>query len=151
MGVGTYGKDSVVDDCVCLSAAHHEFHDLWPPSVSGSRAGRRECGPCPARCGPGDVVLLDSYYSYIVLTTFANRAGLDNQRIYFTLDPVEAAQTVSGHDLWAVSGRTGQSTTNPSPDEFRRRLMTIGQPLFENAVGRYIVVWRLRAPNKPVS
>jgi mannosyltransferase len=95
---------------------------------------------------PGDVVLLDNYYSYSVFSVFAARAGLDDHRVVMTWSLPEAAGLAPGHDLWAVYGRSGQATKKQSPEEFRRTLGALGEPVVENSVGRYIVLWQFREP-----
>jgi hypothetical protein len=54
-----------------------------------------------------------------------------------------------GHNVWAVYGRTGQGTKALSPEEFRRQLAALGQPLAENPVGRYIVLWQFKGTSDP--
>ena len=103
-----------------------------------------------AAAQPGDVVLLDSYYSYVVFSVFAARLGLDDRGVTFTLTPAEAREKAPGHTLWAVYGRTGQGAKKSTPEEFRQQLDAIGQPLAENPIGRYILLWQIRAPGKPV-
>jgi mannosyltransferase len=104
-----------------------------------------------AAAQPGDVVLLDSYYSYSVLAVFAARAGLDDHRVTLTWNLPEAARLAPGHDLWAVYGRTGQGAKKQSPEEYRNALAALGEPVAQNPVGRYIVLWRFREPIDPVS
>jgi mannosyltransferase len=99
-----------------------------------------------AAAQPGDVVLLDSYYSYSVFTVFAARAGLDDHQVTVTWNLPDAARLAPGHDLWAVYGRTGPATKRQSKDEFRHTLPVQGEQVAENAVGRYIIFWRFRAP-----
>ncbi len=101
-----------------------------------------------AMAQPGDVVLLNSYYAYSVLSVFAARAGLDNRRVLLTWDAADAAQVAPGHDVWAVYGRTGQAARQPAED-YRRSLAGLGRPVVENSVGRYIVLWRFAEPNGP--
>jgi mannosyltransferase len=99
-----------------------------------------------AAAQPGDVVLLDSYYSYSVLAVFAARAGLDDHRVTLTWNLPEAARLAPGHDLWAVYGRTGQAVKKQSPEDYRRSLAALGDPIVENSVGRYIILWQFREP-----
>jgi mannosyltransferase len=98
-----------------------------------------------ATAHPGDVVLADSYYAYSVLNVFAARRGLDKHQINLTWLLPEAAKATPGHDVWVVWGRTGQ-TKKKSPEEYRRSLIALGSPVGVNAIGRYIVMWRYRAP-----
>jgi mannosyltransferase len=102
-----------------------------------------------AAAQPGDVVLLDSYYSYSVLSAFAARAGLADHRVTLTWDLQQAAGLMPGHDLWAVYGRAGQNTKKQSPEDYRRTLAALGEPAEENSVGRYIVLWWFRQPMGP--
>ncbi len=102
-----------------------------------------------AAAQPGDVVLLDSYYSYSVLSAFAVRAGLDEHRIALTWSLQQATGLAPGHDLWAVYGRAGQNIKKQSPEDYRRTLAALGEPVAENSVGRYIVLWRFRQPLGP--
>jgi hypothetical protein len=97
-----------------------------------------------AAARPGDVVLLDSYYSYSVLAAFAARAGLDDHRITLTWQLPVPARLAPGHDLWAVYGRAGQAAKKQSAEAFRRSLAILGQPATETAVGHYIVLWRFK-------
>jgi mannosyltransferase len=99
-----------------------------------------------AAARPGDVVLLDSYYSYSVFIVFAARAGLDDHQVTVTWKLPEAAVLAPGHDLWAVYGRTGPRTKKQSPEEFRHTLPGLGRQVAENSVGRYIIFWQLREP-----
>jgi mannosyltransferase len=97
---------------------------------------------------PGDVVLLNSYYAYTVLSVFAARAGLDEHQVKLTWELPQAAQIAPGRDVWAVYGRTGQAARQPAGD-YERSLSNLGRPVVENSVGRYIVVWRFAEPNGP--
>lgn len=97
---------------------------------------------------PGDVVLLNSYYAYSVLSVFAARAGLDESRVKLTWQLSEAAQTPPGRDVWAVYGRTGQNARQPAGD-YQQSLSTLGHAALEKSVGRYIVLWRFAEPNGP--
>ncbi len=99
-----------------------------------------------AAAQPGDVVLLDNYYSYSVLSAFAAQAGLDDHRIALTWSLPEAARLAPGHDLWAVYGRTGQAVKKQSLEDYRNTIAALGDPVSENSVGRYIVLWRFREP-----
>jgi uncharacterized membrane protein len=93
---------------------------------------------------PGDVVVLDNPYPYLVLSFFADRAGLDQHRVILTWQVRKAVKLSSGHDLWAVYGRVAQGPNGLSLDEFRRELALLGRPVSENSVGRYIVFWHFR-------
>lgn len=99
-----------------------------------------------ATAQPGDVVLLDCYDSYSVLSIFAARAGLDKNRVTLTWNPPEVAELAPGHDVWAVYGRTGQGAKNMSSEDFRSTLAALGQPVAENSIGRYITLWQFRQP-----
>ncbi|MGH7064170.1 MAG: hypothetical protein ACREET_08825 [Stellaceae bacterium] len=101
-----------------------------------------------AEARPGDVVLLNSYYSYSVLAVFAARAGLANGGVALSWQLPQAAALASGHDLWAVYGRAGQRATQ-SQEDYRRSLDVLGMPVAEAAVGRYIRFWRFRQPLAP--
>lgn len=103
-----------------------------------------------AEARPGDVVLLNSYYSYSVLAVFAARAGLANGGVALSWQLPQAAALASGHDLWAVYGRAGQRATQ-SQEEYRRSLDVLGMPVAEAAVGRYIRFWRFRQPLAPAN
>ena len=96
---------------------------------------------------PGDVVLLDNYYSYSVLSVFAARSGLADHQLNLTWSLLEAARLAPGHTVWAVYGRTGQAAKKQSLEDYRRTLAPLGRPAFENTVGRYIVLWRFSRPN----
>jgi uncharacterized membrane protein len=124
-----------------------------------------------AKARPGDVVLVNDYYSYYVFSIFAARAGLaehgvkvrwalsEEARLTAERDPHEkswvdavqgfssAARLAAGHDLWVIYGRSGQEAMEPS-ETYRRRLADLGRPLLEFSVGRYIVAWRYRGPEE---
>src|SRR5271170_1850673 len=95
---------------------------------------------------PGDVVLLDNYYSYSVLSVFAARSGLADRQVNLTWSLLEAAKLAPGHTVWAVYGRTGQAAKKPSVEDYRQTLAPLGAPASENSVGRYIVLWRFTRP-----
>ncbi len=101
---------------------------------------------------PGDVVLVNSYYGYSVLSVFAARAGLDQRHVKLTWllpEAVEPAKIATAGDVWAVYGRSGQAAKR-SPEDFRRSLsIALGGPVAANAIGRYIVLWRFRKPKPP--
>jgi mannosyltransferase len=99
-----------------------------------------------AAAQPGDVVLLDNYYSYSVLSVFASRTGLADHQVILTWSLAEAARLAAGHDLWAVYGRTGQALKKQSLEAYRHALVALGDPVSENSVGRYIVLWRFTEP-----
>ena len=99
-----------------------------------------------AKGRPGDVVLLDNYYSYFVLSTFAARAGLADDGIILTWNLPEALRLAPGHQLWAVYGRTGQAAKKQTPEVFRNTLAGLGRPVSEKSVGRYIVLWQFDEP-----
>ena len=100
-----------------------------------------------ASAKPGDVVVLDSPYSRLVLSFFAARAGLDQHRVILTWRMPEAVKLASGHNLWAVYGRVGLGPDGTALDQFRSELAAWGRPVSEMSVGSYIVLWRLRAAN----
>jgi mannosyltransferase len=98
----------------------------------------------------GDVVLVNSYYAYSVLAVFAARAGLDQRHVKLTWLLPEAAKAAPGHDVWAVYGRSGQGAKKRSSGDYRRSLsLALGGPVAVNAIGRYIVLWRFKAPKPP--
>lgn len=97
---------------------------------------------------PGDMVLLDSYYAYSVLSVFARQAHLDQRAVRLTWQLPDALQIAPGRDVWAVYGRTGQVTKQPA-ENYRQSLSPLGYPASEESVGRYIVVWRFAQPNGP--
>ncbi|MGH7048150.1 MAG: glycosyltransferase family 39 protein [Stellaceae bacterium] len=100
-----------------------------------------------AAAQPGDVVLVDSYYSYSVLSVFAARDGLTDHGVSVTWDPAKAFEQVPGHDLWAVYGRAGQASKKQSSAHYRQTLAPLGQPIAQHRVGRYIEVWRFHEPS----
>ena len=102
-----------------------------------------------AAARPGDVVLLDSYYSYSVLSVFASRTGLTDHGVKLSWSLPQAVRQAAGHDLWAVYGRAGQATKKQSPQAYRQALAPLGPPLAQNPVGRYILVWRFSEPTAP--
>ncbi len=97
---------------------------------------------------PGDVVLVDNYYAYTVLSVFAKRALLDQRTVRLTWQLPDALQIAPGHDVWAVYGRTGQAAKQ-SAETYRKSLSALGYPVIEESVGRYIVLWRFAKPNGP--
>ena len=96
---------------------------------------------------PGDVVLVDSYYSYSVLSVFAARAGLTDRGVSMTWDPAKAFGQAPGHDLWAVYGRAGQASKKQSSASYRKTLAPLGHPVMQRQVGRYIELWQFREPS----
>lgn len=97
---------------------------------------------------PGDVVLVDNYYAYTVLSVFAKRALLDQRTVRVTWQLPDALQIAPGHDVWAVYGRTGQTARKPA-ETYRELLSALGHPVIEKSVGRYIVLWRFAEPSGP--
>ena len=91
---------------------------------------------------PGDVVLLDNYSSYYVLSAFAAGSGLDRRGLTFVWERARAAELARGHGLWAVYGRVGQGELKPAA-AYLETLASLGTPVSEQAIGRYIVLWRL--------
>jgi mannosyltransferase len=101
-----------------------------------------------AKARPGDVVLVNDYYAYSILSVFAAQAGLDEHRVKVTWQLPDAEQIPPGRDVWAVYGRTGQAARQ-SPGEYEKSLGSLGRPALERSVGRYIVLWRFAEPNGP--
>ena len=99
-----------------------------------------------AQARPGDVVLLDNYYSYFVLSAFAARTGLTDDGVVLTWKLPEALRLAPGHQLWAVYGRTGQAAKKQTAEAFRDHLDGLGRPVSEKSVGRYIILWRFDEP-----
>ena len=89
---------------------------------------------------PGDVVLVDSYYAYWVLTAVAPAAGLDQDRIMLTWEAPKAVAP-PGRTVWAVYGRTGPAVAE-SAAEFQASLAALGPPPQAQAIGRFITLWR---------
>jgi hypothetical protein len=124
-----------------------------------------------AKARPGDVVLVNDYYSYYVFSIFAARAALadhgvkvrwelsEEARLTAERDQREkswvaavqgfsaAARLAAGHDLWVIYGRSGQAPMEPS-EAYHRSLADLGRPLSEFSVGRYIAGWRYRGPEE---
>ena len=102
-----------------------------------------------AEAQPGDLVLLNDWHADYVLTAFAPRAGLDLARIKLSWS---AAKLVPppGHDVFVVFGRTGQGEMQ-SPEAYLATLSTLGTPVSEERIGRYIVLWRFHEPAPPVA
>jgi mannosyltransferase len=94
---------------------------------------------------PGDVVLLNSWYSHYVLTAFAARSGLDDHRLVLTWEPTDAAQFARGHGLWVMFGRAGQGAMG-TPEDYVNSLSWLGRPLDEERIGRHIILWRFSEP-----
>lgn len=94
---------------------------------------------------PGDVVLVNNYYSYYVFSVFAARRGLDERHVRLTWKLPQATRLAAGHNLWAVYGRAGQDVMRPL-ESYRRSLAVFGRPTAEFSVGRYIVAWKFREP-----
>jgi 4-amino-4-deoxy-L-arabinose transferase-like glycosyltransferase len=92
---------------------------------------------------PGDVVLVNSYYAYWILSSFAEGAGLDEAQVRVTWEIPKAVPPLPGHALWAVYGRTGPAIATTA-QEFQASLSTLGPPLSEQAVGRFITLWQYR-------
>ncbi len=100
-----------------------------------------------SKAQPGDVVLVNNYYSYYVLSVFAARAHLTDRQVKLTWQFPEAIQPATGHNLWAIYGRTGQEEMQPL-EAYRRSLAALGRPSAEFSIGRYIVAWRYREPGE---
>jgi mannosyltransferase len=98
-----------------------------------------------AKAKPGDVVLLNNYYSYYVFSVFAAKNGLDARRVKLTWNLAEASRLAAGRTVWAVYGRTDQARMRPV-ETYRNSLAPLGRPAAEFSVGRYIVSWRYREP-----
>lgn len=99
---------------------------------------------------PGDLVLLNDYHADYVLSAFAPRAGLDLTRVKLSWNTKQAAPPAPGHDLWVVFGRTGQGPM-ATPAAFLGTLSSLGAPVSEERIGRYIVLWRFQAPGAPTA
>lgn len=93
-----------------------------------------------AQARPGDVVLVNSYYAYWVLSAFAADAGLDENRIRVTWKPDDAIPLPPGQTLWAIYGRTGPAVAETT-DEFQAPLATLGPKSPTQAIGRFITLW----------
>jgi mannosyltransferase len=92
---------------------------------------------------PGDVVLLNSWYSRYVMRAFVERGGLADRELVLAFDPRDAAARLAPHhDLWIVFGRAGQAKL-PTPVEYLASVAWLGRPADEQQFGRYIVLWRL--------
>jgi hypothetical protein len=124
-----------------------------------------------AKARPGDVILVNDYYSYYVFSVFAARTSLADPRISLTWELSkaarlaaqqdlrqrswtaaiqgfsQAARLAAGHDLWVVYGRSGQQVMEPV-ENYRRAMAALGRPAGEFSVGRYIVAWRYREPEQ---
>jgi len=76
----------------------------------------------------GDVVLLPDYWTRLVFTTIADRAGLKDTGVDIvkTIDDAQSA-LYAGHRVWAVQGHVGFGKA-PSRDEFVRSLAPLGAP-----------------------
>jgi hypothetical protein len=101
-----------------------------------------------AKARPGDVVLVNDYYAYSILSVFAAQAGLDEHRVKLTWELPQAEQIPPGRDVWAVYGRTGQAARQ-SAEDYEHSLASLGRPALERSVGRHIVMWRFVEPNGP--
>ena len=95
---------------------------------------------------PGDVVLLNNRDSYLVLRAHAARDHLDERGLFLTWRPAEAARCATGHRLWVLYGRAGQEAL-PAPVEYAASLAALGEPVDDEAIGRYVILWRFRQPN----
>jgi mannosyltransferase len=100
-----------------------------------------------AKAQPGDVVLVNDYYSYYVFSVFAARTALAERRVMMTWRLPEATRLAAGHNLWSVYGRAGQGVMEPV-ETYRRSLAILGRPAAEFSIGRYIVAWRYREPGE---
>jgi 4-amino-4-deoxy-L-arabinose transferase-like glycosyltransferase len=89
---------------------------------------------------PGDVVLVNSYYAYWVLSNFARPAGLDEDRIKVTWKREEAIPP-PGHTLWAIYGRTGPAF-DETAEGFHASLAMLGASPAAAPIGRSICLWR---------
>jgi mannosyltransferase len=108
-----------------------------------------------AETQPGDVVLLDNYSSYYVLSAFVDRTGLARRGLRFVWRRDQVADLAPGHGLWLVYGRIGQGALKP-PEEYLGALAELGDVVREEAIGRYIVLWRIQPKaatpgNQPVT
>jgi mannosyltransferase len=89
----------------------------------------------------GDVVLVNGWYAYHVLSAFAARDELGDRQLVLTWEPATAAQSAPGHVLWVLHGRVGQGALQP-PEDYVQSLLWLGQPTAETRIGRHIVLWR---------
>ena len=94
-----------------------------------------------ANAQPGDVVLVNSYYAYWVLTAFAAQAGLDESQIMLTWEAPKAISPPPGHTVWAVYGRTGPAVAETAA-QFQASIAALGPPPEGQTIGRFITLWR---------
>lgn len=90
---------------------------------------------------PGDVVLVNSYYAYWVLTALAPEAGLDEAQITLTWEAPKAVTPPPGHTVWAVYGRTGPAVAETAA-QFQASIAALGPPPEAQQIGRFITLWR---------
>ena len=90
---------------------------------------------------PGDVVLVNSYYAYWVLTAFAPQTGLDESQIMLTWEAPKVVSPPPGHTVWAVYGRTGPAVAETAA-QFQASIAALGPPPEAQPIGRFITLWR---------
>jgi mannosyltransferase len=147
-GLGGFGRErfavcATVLAAACLINLRPYYHDETKPrwDLAAARLARET--------QPGDVVLLNNWYSYYVLMAFADHSGLADHRLSLTWKPAAAARLVPHHDLWVLFGRTGQ-VAMPAPQDYLNSLSWLGQPVAQQQIGRYIILWRFGASNARV-
>jgi mannosyltransferase len=94
---------------------------------------------------PGDVVLADRGYTYNVFSIYAEKEKLAAHGLKVTAQLHDAEVWAPGHDVWAVYGRTAQGNIVP-PEGYLRSLKSLGHPVAEYKVGRYITLFRFHEP-----
>ncbi len=148
-GLGGFGRErfavcTTVLATACLINVLPYYHDETKPRWDLAAA------ELASETQPGDVVLLNNWYSYYVLMAFADRSGLAGRRLSLTWTPAAAARLVPHHDLWVLFGRTGQ-VAMPAAQDYLNSLSWLGQPVAQQQIGRYIVLWRFGAPDARVA
>jgi mannosyltransferase len=93
-----------------------------------------------ATARPGDVVLLNSYYAYWVLTANPAGAAMDQRGVRLSWRRDDALPA-PGHTLWVVYGRTGPAASETG-EQFQRSLGHLDAPPPAEPVGRFIELWR---------
>lgn len=93
-----------------------------------------------ASAQPGDVVLVNSYFAYWVLSAFTARVGLDVDRVKVTWKR-ENCIVPPRQTLWAIYGRTGTAFVETAED-FHASLAALGPSPPAERIGRFIWLWR---------
>ena len=93
---------------------------------------------------PGDMVLVNGYYAYWVLSAFIKGAGSVSSRIKLTWERSEVVPPAPGHSLWVVYGSTGQAV-GQTVGAFQESLSFLGAPTETTRLGRYVLIWRYAA------